>query len=632
MPDSVPSSPESESPRPAPRPVVDVVLCAGQSNMSGYGHAHEAPEVLHADHPTARVFQDGQLKPLALGAGKHPGPPGGFGPELSFGHTLAAHSPRPIVLVKVAKGGTNLANHWSPTPGSNPAPGSAVTPGSDSAPGNDEKLGLYTKLITATQACCKQLAAEGLQPNLRGLLWYQGESDCEDADKANAYQARLADFIKHLRQDLQAEALAGVLVRVNPRWASLVAHRWPVRQGIESVANNDPNLAWIDIDDLHLPDDLHLDGQALLTTGDRAAQALLGLPTHDYLSPIAESAMTNPEPPEAPQSDTPGPSASDETATSPTSEPTQPSESLEASEAPKPTENIQPDPIENRKSKLAPPLPRPDQTRVIALINQKGGVGKTTTTVNLGAALAERGQRVLLIDLDPQAHLTLSIGVDPEDCDLTIYDLLADDGITALEVCREISKDLAILPADVSLAGIESELASKVVTGAAQTILKTKCESLYQAFDYVLIDCPPALGLLTINGLTLAKEVIVPMQAHFLALQGLGKLLETVQMLAQGMNPTLTVAGISLCMHEANTVLAGEVVGEVQGFLDEARGTNLPWREAVVFSPPIRRNIKLAEAPSFGQSVFAYAPESNGATDYARLAESVAMHCATHKH
>ena len=154
--------------------------------------------------------------------------------------------------------------------------------------------------------------------------------------------------------------------------------------------------------------------------------------------------------------------------------------------------------------------------------------------------------------------------------------------------------------------------------------MRNKTADLVKQFDYVLLDCPPALGLLTINGLTAAKEIIVPMQAHFLALQGMGKLFETINMIRQGINPSLTVAGVVLCMHEANTLLASDVVADGEGFFEAARGTALPWANAEVYQPPVRRNIKLAEAPSFGQSVLTYAPDSNGAKDYAKLARSVA--------
>lgn len=286
--------------------------------------------------------------------------------------------------------------------------------------------------------------------------------------------------------------------------------------------------------------------------------------------------------------------------------------------------------------------------RIIALMNQKGGVGKTTTCTNLGAALARMGKRVLMIDLDPQAHLSLSLGVDPAEVELSMYDLLTSPTTTADQVVRSIGDDgrFTILPAEVNLAGVEAELADKVVTGMAQTVLKQKVAPLLGLGsrvsglaeqkdtptrpqtpdpipDFVLIDCPPSLGLLTVNALTLAGEVIVPMQAHFLALQGMGKLFETISMMKQGINPNLKVAGVVLCMHEGNTLLANEVINDVNRFLESARGSDAPWADAVVYHPPIRRNIKLAESPSFGQSIFDYAPDCHGAQDYAKLAESV---------
>lgn len=275
---------------------------------------------------------------------------------------------------------------------------------------------------------------------------------------------------------------------------------------------------------------------------------------------------------------------------------------------------------------------QPGEPRIIALMNQKGGVGKTTTAANVAAALAREGRRVLAIDLDPQAHLSLSLGVDPDTIETSVYHLLTDQNVSAIDVVHEVpayrhgDARLAVIPAEVNLAGVESELADLVATGMAQTVLRNKLADLSKQFDFVLLDCPPSLGLLTINGLVLAREVIVPMQAHFLALQGLSKLLETVQMVGAGINPALKIAGVVLCMHEGNTILAGEVVSDLNNFMQSGRDQDVPWNRAVVFQPHIRRNIKLAESPSFGQPIFDYAPDSHGASDYAALAQSIAAH------
>lgn len=257
--------------------------------------------------------------------------------------------------------------------------------------------------------------------------------------------------------------------------------------------------------------------------------------------------------------------------------------------------------------------------RILAFMNQKGGVGKTTTAVNLGAALAQRGRSVCMIDLDPQAHLTLHVGLDPNELDHSVYDLLTDEEVTALEAMQRVDEELAVLPAETDLAGAELELASRE---DRLTLLKRKLGGATDAFDYVMIDCPPSLGLLTLNALAMAEAVVVPMQAHFLALQGLSKLLETVQLVRHQVNPALAVAGVVLCMHDGQTNLAREVVSDLEGFFASAEGLCEPWSGARVFQPPVRRNVKLAECPSFGQTIFQYEPWCAGARDYLALAES----------
>lgn len=257
--------------------------------------------------------------------------------------------------------------------------------------------------------------------------------------------------------------------------------------------------------------------------------------------------------------------------------------------------------------------------RVIALMNQKGGVGKTTTTVNLGAALAETGRRVCLVDLDPQAHLTINYGVEPSADVCSLYNILVD-GASFLEAVFKIDDNIALVPSSIDLAAAEVELVSVL---GRETLLKKRLESAQHDFDFILLDCPPSLGLLTLNALAVADEVIIPMQPHFLALQGVAKLLETVQLVNRRINPKLKVSGIALTMFDSQTKLSNEVVEELNSFILNALGKPLPWAGARIFKSKIRRNIKLAESPSFGKHIIAYEPSSNGAADYRALAREV---------
>jgi chromosome partitioning protein len=257
--------------------------------------------------------------------------------------------------------------------------------------------------------------------------------------------------------------------------------------------------------------------------------------------------------------------------------------------------------------------------RRIAIINQKGGVGKTTTAVNLAAALAECGQRVCVLDLDPQAHATTHLGVEPDGKSPSMYDVLVHNRPLA-EVRRKVADNLWVAGSDINLAAAEVELAGVV---GREVILRDLLLQDEGCFDFVFMDCAPSLGVLTLNALAAANEVFIPLQPHFLALHGMGKLFETTALVAKRINPALKVTGIVLSLYESSTKLAQEVVQDLQDYLDKSRNGNAPWAKARIFSTRIRRNIKLAECPSFGQSIFAYSPGCNGADDYAKLAREV---------
>jgi chromosome partitioning protein len=272
--------------------------------------------------------------------------------------------------------------------------------------------------------------------------------------------------------------------------------------------------------------------------------------------------------------------------------------------------------------------------RRIAILNQKGGVGKTTTSVNLGAALARAGKRVCVLDLDPQAHATTHLGIEPDGQSPSMYEVLIDNKPLA-EVRRQADDNLWVVGSDINLAAAEVELAGVVGREVILRDLLAMDAPLTpnpsppgpgargDTFDFVLMDCAPSLGVLTLNALCAADEVFIPLQPHFLALHGLSKLLETTALVSKRINPHLRVSGVVLCMCEANTKLAQEVERDLGAFLESSRGTSVPWSQAQIFSARIRRNIKLAEAPSFGKSIFGYAPACHGAEDYLALAMEV---------
>lgn len=257
--------------------------------------------------------------------------------------------------------------------------------------------------------------------------------------------------------------------------------------------------------------------------------------------------------------------------------------------------------------------------RRIAIINQKGGVGKTTTAVNLSAALAEAGKKVWLADLDSQAHASLHLGFQLAEDQPTMYDILTDQTPIG-DVRHPVHSHLWITPAHIDLAAAEMELAGK--TGR-ETILRNRLADDSESFDYLIFDCPPSLGLLTLNALTTVDEIFLPLQPQFLALHGLSKLLQTVHLVARRLNPELRLSRVVYCMVDAGTRLAREVIGDVEDFFGEQRNSGTPWANTTSFDTRIRRNIRLAEAPSHGQSILDYAPHSHGAQDYRALAFEV---------
>ncbi|MDV6031622.1 MAG: ParA family protein [Phycisphaera sp. RhM] len=257
--------------------------------------------------------------------------------------------------------------------------------------------------------------------------------------------------------------------------------------------------------------------------------------------------------------------------------------------------------------------------RSIAVINQKGGVGKTTSSVNLSAALAQSGRRVCVMDLDPQAHASLHLGITAVDDQPSMYEILCGNA-SITEAKRRVNDNLCVVPSNLDLAAAELELAGEV---GREMILRDRLDDDPDEYDYLILDCPPSLGVLTVNALVAVNEVFLPLQPHFLALHGLSKLLRTIEVVSRRLNDQLRLSGVMLCMYDSNTRLAAEVSTDIDEFFQATKGGREFFRGARFFDTRIRRNVRLAEAPSFGQSIFQYAPQSNGSIDYQALAEEV---------
>jgi len=250
-------------------------------------------------------------------------------------------------------------------------------------------------------------------------------------------------------------------------------------------------------------------------------------------------------------------------------------------------------------------------TRILAIVNQKGGVGKTTTTINLAAGLAKRGQSVLMVDLDPQGNASTGLGVSKKSPDENLFDVFVDN-VPLQKIVKPTSVDgVDIVPSHMDMAGVEIEISDEADRAIR---LKRAFENLTKHYDYILIDCPPSLNMLTINALTAARSVLVPLQCEFFALEGLSQLLKTVEMAKANLNDKLTIDGVMLTMYDKRNRLSAQVAADVRKHLGRA-----------VFKTMIPRNVRIAEAPSFGRPVISYDPHCAGSKAYMQLADEMLL-------
>lgn len=253
-------------------------------------------------------------------------------------------------------------------------------------------------------------------------------------------------------------------------------------------------------------------------------------------------------------------------------------------------------------------------SKIIAITNQKGGVGKTTTSINLSAAIAETGKKVLVVDMDPQGNTTSGFGVNKNELENTVYELILGECSLGEAIIKNVAENVSLLPSNVNLAGAEVDLLDR---DDKSFILKKEMDYIADEYDYVIIDCPPSLNMLTINAMTTATSVIVPIQCEYYALEGVSQLIHTINLVRERLNPELDIDGVVFTMYDGRTNLSQQVVENVKENLSHH-----------IYETMIPRNIRLAEAPSFGQPITVYDPKSAGAESYRLLAKEVIEHNA----